>query len=108
MSLSFSVRCLFHWNSKPSPGVFLYEERITLWRAATIDEALLLAESEASQYAAENAVEFLDLLQAYALTDPLDASSVEVFSLLRESELPPKQYIDRHFDTGRERQSHHA
>jgi len=28
-----------------------------------------------------------------------------VFSLLRDSPLPPEQYLDRHFDTGSEHQN---
>ena len=109
MGPSFAVRCLFRWESKLPLGVFLYEERLTLWQAATIDEALLLAEDEASLYASENAHEFLGLSQAYALPDPVEGSGVEVFSLLRRSELPPKQYIERHFKTGGEHEAdYHA
>src|SRR5665213_1932742 len=108
MGPSFTVRCLFRWDKDLPPGVFLYEERLTLWQAPTIDEALLLAESEASRYASENSVEFLGFSQAYAMPEPVDGSSVEVFSLLRQSELPPKPYIERHFNTGREHETHGA
>jgi len=41
---------------------------------------------------------------AYALAAPLPGHGVEVFSLLRESDLPPEPYIDSFFDTGTERE----
>jgi hypothetical protein len=48
--------------------------------------------------------EVLELSQSCALaTKP--GHGVEVFSLIRRSELLPDQYPDRHFDTGTEHQS---
>ena len=46
----------------------------------------------------------LDFAQAYSLGDE-PGHGVEIFSLIRRSSLPPKEYIDRHFDTGTEHQS---
>jgi hypothetical protein len=34
----------------------------------------------------------------------LSGSGVEVFSLIRDSDLPPKEYLDQFFDTGTEHQ----
>ena len=48
-------------------------------------------------------MEFLGYSQAYALFEPVTANGIEVFSLLRESDLDPDNYIDTYFDTGRER-----
>ena len=103
---SFSVRCLF--RCAPRDGQrrrHLYEERITLWQADSADEAIEAAEREAHTYAGENA-EYLDACQSYALFDAVSASGVEVFSLLRESDLEPEAYVDTFFDTGDEHQRH--
>lgn len=102
---SFSVRCIFRWEPRlEQERKFLYEERITLWQAEDIDAAVELAEREARQYAEENEVEYLEYWQAYDLLGKVDANAVEVFSLLRESDLEPAEYLDVFFDTGLERQ----
>jgi len=101
---SYSVRCLFRWQSRAEQvAKYLYEERITLWQAESLDEAVELAEQEAAAYAGD-ADEFLGFSQAYALEDLLSGHGAEVFSLLRESDLEPNEYIDTFFDTGGERE----
>ncbi|MEU5943558.1 hypothetical protein ABZ807_31340 [Micromonospora sp. NPDC047548] len=40
----FSVRCIFQYGSD---APFVYEERITVWRAVSFDAAIALAEAEA-------------------------------------------------------------
>jgi len=105
---SFSVRCLFRWSGTPPGDPFTYEERITLWRADTIDESISLAESEALSYAAESEVEYLRFCQAYAMVTELDVTAVEVFSLLRDSHLASTEYINRFFAAGTERESENA
>ncbi|HMM94843.1 hypothetical protein [Phycicoccus sp.] len=85
------------------PGQIDYEERITLWRAAGSDAAIAMAEEEAERYVEDLGGEVLGLTQAYALaTKP--AHGVEVFSLIRRSELTAEDYLGRHFDTGTEHQ----
>lgn len=99
---SYSVRCIFRWESRPDQKAkHLYEERITLWQAKNLDHAIELAEQDAELYASEN-MEFLGYSQAYALFEPVSGNGIEVFSLLRESNLEPEEYIDTHFDTGTE------
>ena len=54
----YAVRCLFEstWPAIEKAGPsHHYEERITLWRAESVDEAVALAEAEAEDYA--NAIE---------------------------------------------------
>lgn len=100
----FAVRCVFEWPSE-ARGSRTYEERLTLWRTRSLDDAISRAESEAAQYAqdADPALVALDFAQAYALAEePFEGR--EVFSLLRDSDLDGPTYLDRHFDTGRERQ----
>jgi hypothetical protein len=100
---SFSVRCIFRW--KPRRGQVrkhLYEERITLWKARDIDEAIAFAEAEAQTYASDSGVEYLGLCQAYALVEEPEATAIEVSSLLRDSDLEPTRYLDAFFATGGE------
>ncbi|WLD10182.1 hypothetical protein [Planctellipticum variicoloris] len=102
---SFSVRCIFRWDSLPDrQAAHVYEERITLWRADNASAAIELADQEADRYSSESGAEFLNCLQAYELAEPFDAHGVEVFSLLRDSDLEPPAYIGTFFDTGFERQ----
>ena len=101
---SFSVRCLFRWLNTSGADVHTYEERITLWSAQDIDDSIAQAEAEAKTYAADSNCEYLGFCQAYAMHSHVSASSVEVFSLLRESDLAPAKYIDAFFATGTERE----
>src|SRR3569833_600002 len=99
---SFSVRCIFRWEPRPDQRrKHLYEERITLWVASDFDEAIALAEAEAQTYAADGE-DYLGCCQAYELVESIEASGVEAFSLLRESDLDPKEYVEAFFDTGEE------
>ena len=103
----FAVRCVFAsgWASR-KVGRPLYEERITLWRAPNVEDAVSLAETDAAAYAAaiDDAPDtYLGLAQAYRLDGPPGEGS-EVFSLLRASNLPPEDYLDTFFDTGAERE----
>ena len=100
---SFSVRCIFRWLDAPSAGVNTYEERITLWQAPDIVASISLADAEARAYAAQSGCEYLGFCQAYAMFTEVAVSSVEVFSLLRDSVLPPSEYVDTYFATGGER-----
>lgn len=105
----YAVRCLFEstWpaieQAEPSHR---YEERITLWRAASIDEAIALAETEAEDYA-KTVVgapgPYLGLAQGCELEDE-PGHGAEVFSLMRSSDLDSTVYLDTFFDTGREHQ----
>jgi hypothetical protein len=97
----YAVRCLFRWNRPES-----YEERITLWQAENFDEAIAKAEVEGDRYAAsasERSIKRLDLVQAYRVYDDLQEGA-ELFSLLRDSSLPPEEYAKTFFATGSEHQ----
>ena len=84
----------------------MYEERITLWRARDFEHAIELAEAEAARYCEDlTDVQYVELAQAYELVDDPTVQGAEVFSLIRDSALPPSDYVDRFFDTGEEHQS---
>ena len=98
----YAVRSLF---SEPEGPENAYEERITLWQAADLDDALARAAAEAVEYAEFAGVDHLrEFAQAYPLADAPPRDGAEVFSLTRSSALPPGPYVEQFFDTGRERQ----
>jgi hypothetical protein len=100
----YGVRCLFsHGESRLVPGAKVYEERIVLLRASSLDDAIEKAESEAQQYAdALDGVRVVEFAQAYAIPDDPAQGGGEVFSLMRSSSLDPEAYVDRFFDSGPE------
>jgi hypothetical protein len=98
----YAVRCVFQL---PADAGFAYEERITLWRATYAEDAIEQAELEASRYMDGMDLKYLKLVQSFHLFEPPDHGK-EVFSLIRESELPPNDYLSAFFDTGRESQGH--
>lgn len=106
----FGVRCLFKHDSDA------YEERVTVWRVKSLAEAIARAEEEADEYCENLTCEYLGLAQAYGPASPRHAEDedveevtpgMEVFSLIRRSDLQPKEYLDRFFDTGAEIQRDH-
>jgi hypothetical protein len=80
-----------------------FEERITLWRAASVEEAMTRADAEASEYVSTVGGSVLGLFQSYRIGEP-PADGSEVFSLIRRSGLPSARYLDTFFDTGSELQ----
>jgi predicted metal-dependent hydrolase len=102
----YAVGCLFRSARADSPDpAGTYEERITLWRARSFEEAIERAEAEAAEYASITGGDYMDLAQAFHLAvEGSVGEGDEIFSLMRESTLEPSAYIDRHFDTGDERQ----
>ena len=98
MDAWFGVRCVF------LHGESIYEERIVIVIASDFDQAIAKAEDEATEYADGLNAEYVGLAQAFALFDA-PGDGAEVFSLMRDSDLPPDEYLIAFFDTGDERQS---
>jgi lipoprotein NlpI len=99
----FGVRCLFTGDRDENTGAALYEERITVWPADDAETAIRLAEADAAEYAEAVGWTYLGLAQSYLMAGEL-AAGAEVFSLIRESGLPPTEYVNTYFDTGAELQ----
>ena len=85
-----------------------FEERITLWKAASMEDALIKGENEARRYAAEHGYLFTGFIEVFHLAAEHVVEGTEIFSLLRDSELPASEYISKHFDTGKERRRRSA
>jgi hypothetical protein len=100
----YAVRCLLGQAGTElvdSEAGWLYEERVTLWQAATERAAVRMAEAEAARYGADMDVSYLGFAQAYRMEgDP--RSGTEVLAMLRASELGPDDYIARFLATGAE------
>jgi hypothetical protein len=97
----YGVRCIFRHTDLDS-----YEERITIWKGDGLKHATELAEIEAREYASTlDGVQYAGLAQAYEMTDP-PGHGGEVFSLMRDSDLPGEEYLNAFFDTGTERHTH--
>jgi hypothetical protein len=100
----YAVRCVI--RGAISGPTTTYEERITLWRAPSADEAIELAEAEAIEYGeALGDAEYTGFAQSFNLfVGDTVGHGDEVFSLMRDSELDTEDYLDAFFDTGTEHQ----
>jgi len=97
----FGVQTVYEHDDLARGQDRLYEERVVLIRATSQDEALLKAEQEAEKYGSES-TRFLGYLMCYEMYDE-PGEGYEVFSLMRTSRMAPTPYINRFYDTGRER-----
>src|SRR5437588_2682084 len=82
----YGVRCVFAYgrgsSARASDERIGYEERVTVWRAETFDNAIAKAEAEAEGYASDVDAEYVGLAQAYRMADDL-LDGAEVISLIR-------------------------
>lgn len=100
----YAVRCVIAFSDGGPTST--YEERITLWRAPSADEAIEMAEAEAAGYAESlEHAEYTGFAQSFNLfVGGAVGHGDEVFSLMRDSELDTEDYLDAFFDTGAEHQ----
>jgi hypothetical protein len=97
----FAVQCVFliEAGSVLAERGQVYEERITLWHATSHEEAIARAEVEAERYARDSGFSRVEYVTTYELFDsPGDAA--EVWSVMRDSWLPPTEYISQFVERG--------
>jgi hypothetical protein len=100
----YSVKCLFHHPTRKAAGEdFLYEERITLWKASSFEEAHRLAEEEARQYASEAKCVFVASTDSFHLFEEELSVGTEAYSMMRGSNLQPAAYRKTFCVTARDR-----
>ncbi len=97
----YSVRCFFkHPDKDKLNKKNLYEERITVWEAASFEKAIELAEKEAQKYALNTGCKYSGFSQSYRIINKKQINSgSEIFSLMRKSDEPLQDYLNGYFDT---------
>lgn len=94
----YAVKCVYYDSINS-----LYEDRVTLYRAKTADEAMDKAEIEAREICeALDGYEFTGYIETFHLFDEEFKDGVELYSTLRKSKLSKKQYIKKYIRTGNE------
>lgn len=84
-------------------GSRVYEERIILLKAESYDDALDRAKREAEGYAQSlEDVQYAGYTDVFNLFDVGVTEGVEVYSLMRQSDLGTAEYIEKFIDTGSE------
>ncbi len=100
----YGAKCVFRHNDRKDDDNNMYEERIVLFKAENIDEAIIRAENEAKQYVNElSNCEYLGFVDVFNLFDETVEDGTEVYSLMRQSKLDKEKYLDNFYDTGLER-----
>lgn len=97
----YGAKCVFlHAHGSEQ----LYEERIVLFTAGGMDEAIELAERDARDYAQSlDNCAYTGFVNIFQIFSAQLVSGTEVYSLMRASDLEKNQYLDRFHDTGTER-----
>jgi hypothetical protein len=97
----FGVRCwfLFESGALDMDRGQLYEERVTIWRAASVDDARRQAAAEGDAYAGEAGATRIDYIETYRMVDP-PGEGAEVWSVMRGSWLTPDEYLTRFVTEG--------
>jgi hypothetical protein len=82
----------------------VFEERVVLFRATDLDDTIAQAESEAAEYCrVTSGMEYLGFVDAYYIGVETIGHGTEVYSLMRDSNLSNKDYLDHFYDDGKER-----
>ncbi|NKF49093.1 DUF4288 domain-containing protein [Shewanella sp. WXL01] len=99
----YAAKCVFrHHQLAPIDGKkYVYEERIILIHAESMDDAIEKTESEANQYA-DSGSEYLEYINVFHLFDYILHHGSEVYSEIRSSDLDPEDYINQFYDSGSE------
>lgn len=101
----YGVRLVYRLTGFSSPA---YEERILIVNASSFDDAIAKAERHSKDHE-DDATIYTGYAMAYHIVDengPAIGNGVEVFSLIRDSELDIDEYLARFHDTGREHAKH--
>ncbi|RYD25740.1 MAG: hypothetical protein EOP87_23895 [Verrucomicrobiaceae bacterium] len=100
----YSVKCLLHHPTRAKDGdMYLYEERVTVWKATSHREAEEKARVEASTYAVEADAVLVNPTDSFCLFDGELGEGTEVYSLMRGSNLTPDFYENTFCVTSRDR-----
>ena len=100
----YGAKCIFeHKGLAQADNKTIYEERIVLIRAVGFDDAIRLGEAEAESYAAEtDGVRYVGFINVFQIFDHEMKEGAEVYSIMRESGLPVREFLDHYYDDGTE------
>lgn len=100
----YGAKCIFlHTQIEGCPGQ-VYEERVVLTKATSLDDAIQRAESLAKEYASDcGGCSYTGFINVFHIYDENIGDGSEVYSLMRTSELSTNAYLDQFYDTGMER-----
>ncbi len=84
-------------------GTTIYEERIIVLRAVSLEEAIEKGEAEARKYISGSGIRCTGFIDVFHLFGPKLRDGTEVYSLMRESALPIDTYLNQFYDDGNER-----
>lgn len=100
----YGAKCVFlHSEIESCPGQ-VYEERVILLRAGSLDEAVSRAEALADEYARDvGGCSYTGFVNVFHIFDENIGDGAEVYSLMRTSDLSKDEYLNRFYDTGTER-----
>lgn len=97
------MKCLFeHRGLEARRDRRVYEERIIVVLASSVDEAIIRAEAEAAKYIGDLG-EYLGFCDAYCTGSATLGDGAEVYSLMREVTLDRRDFINRYHDDGTEK-----
>ena len=98
----YGIRLIYKVTGLGKPA---YEERVIIVRADSFDDAVRVAERYSKDRYESESTQYLGYATAFHIFDedgPCLGPGVEVFSLIRESDLDVDDYLDRFHDTGSE------
>lgn len=98
----YGVRLVYRLTFSSEPA---YEERVLILRASSADEAIARAEALSRENYESETTNYINNALAFHIFDECGDSlgeGVEVFSLIRKSDLEPDAYLDQFHDTGQE------
>jgi hypothetical protein len=91
----YSAQCIFRHADKVHGPKQMYEERIVVLRAESMEAAIARAEKEAEEYCRD--LDGCRYINVFAIDDDGIGDGSEIFSSMQRSELIPKEYLDLHY-----------
>lgn len=98
----YGVKGLFRWYFKDSGKTSCIEERVVLFQATSFDQALDMAEKEATNYCqndpeANFSIESLGWWNVYWIGEEMPVTGVEVYARLSDTSLSGDSFIRRYY-----------
>jgi|GEM_PF-1497972 len=94
----YSAQCIFLHADKVHGPKQMYEERIVVLRAESMEAAIDRAEKEAEDYCSDvSGCSYIGHVNVFALYDDEIGDGSEIFSSMLKSQLVPKEYLNLHY-----------